>query len=116
MPYLLGGLLQVIRRIQASGERVAFGVHSCATERTNLAPELLQELRFLSFDCERTPVSPEEKEAWSTWLKEDLQRIFVCGISAEKRPQMDPLLASWITKEKQVWLSAPCGLYGQSLY
>jgi hypothetical protein len=111
-PYgLPKGTALLLADVQKEIPNSVLGLHSCATVRPLLSEDELGVFRFLSFDCERTVVTEQEKELWGNWLTRDSRRFFAWGHSLEK-PTRDP----WFLTEKQVWLSAPCGLYGQSLY
>lgn len=111
-PYgLPKGTALLLADVQKEIPNSALGLHSCATERPLLTEEELNCFRFLSFDCSRSPVSDQEKEVWKRWLSAHAQRIFAWGT-----PPNVQNLDSWVTQENQVWISAPCGLYGQSLY
>lgn len=99
------GYFENLEKISAQLSKTTWGLHSCATERPDLTPRELTHFRFLSFDCERTPVAKEELAKWEEWLKKDPKRILAWGGTATKG-----------STHNQIWLSAPCGLYGQSLY
>lgn len=111
-PYgLPKGTALLLADVQKDIPNSALGLHSCATERPILSEEEMNNFRFLSFDCSRTQVQDSEKEAWKNWLSAHTQRILAWGTPPQTQ-NLDP----WALKEDQVWLSAPCGLYGQSLY
>jgi len=101
-PYLLVGL---------ELPKTVWGIHCCATERPRLTPEELSRFRFFSLDCSRTPFSATERETWGKWLDEDPRRVFAWGHPIDSPHTLDP----WALSRSQIWLSAPCGLYGQSL-
>lgn len=111
-PYLPHkGTALLLVDLQNQLPKTVFGLHSCATVRPEPDTELLAQLRFLTFDCSRTPVTPAEKTAWTQWLSEDSRRVLAWG-----QPTELPLVDEWALRHPQVWLSAPCGLYGQRLY
>lgn len=105
------GMALLLVDLQKKIPNSAFGLHSCATKRPELSKEDLAFFRFLSFDCERTAVTEEEKTGWSEWLKEDTRRFFAWGFPENARASLDP----WVMSDKQVWLSEPCGLYGKKV-
>lgn len=111
-PYgLPKGTALLLAEVQKEIPKSALGLHSCATIRPDLSAQELSCFRFLSFDCERTAVTELEKANWIEWLKEDSRRFLAFGVSQQNESVLDP----WVLNERQVWLSAPCGLYGRDL-
>ncbi|NBT57527.1 hypothetical protein EBT16_01970 [bacterium] len=105
------GTALLLRDLEKKIPKSRLGVHSCATERPT--PDAFESrlFRFFSLDCSRTPFMAEEKAFWEKWLKEDPTRVFVWGYPQDSAQNLD----SWPLENPQIWLSAPCGLYGQSL-
>jgi len=111
-PYLPHkGTAYLLAELQPKLNRTVFGLHSCATVRPEADPELWAALRFMAFDCSKTPVSEAEKRLWDQWLQEDSRRVLAWG-----QPLNQPIEDAWALAQPQVWRSAPCGLYGQRLY
>ena len=94
------GYFEKLQELQRHLEKTVFGIHSCATERPLLSEEESDQFRFLSFDCEKTPVSTEEQAKWKSWLGKDSRRVFAWGTNGKVAPHHD-----------QIWQSATCGLY-----
>lgn len=105
------GTALLLRDLQKKIPKSVFGVHCCATNRPIPDASELGLFRFFSFDCSRTPFTEAEKTLWGKWLTEDPGRVFVWGHPQKSAQSLEP----WVFQSSQIWLSAPCGLYGQSL-
>jgi methionine synthase II (cobalamin-independent) len=98
--------LEKVKKLGSELGKTRFGLHSCATKRPALSLLEMEAFHFLSFDCEKTEVSPSEKEIWKQWLKKDSTKILAWGAGEASRSRVD----AWALEERQVWLSASCGL------
>jgi hypothetical protein len=105
------GTALLLEKLHQEMPKTVFGIHSCATERPLPGPGDLARFRFFSLDCSRTPFSDSERDFWGKWLDMDPKRVFAWGHSTQYPKTLDP----WALSRPQIWLSAPCGLYGQSL-
>jgi len=92
-----------LKTLQEGMTKTVWGLHSCATLRPALHTSGIQFFQFLSFDCERTPVSNEELALWQAWLGERPKRVLAWG-GTQTIPPNSP----------QIWASATCGLAGAS--
>jgi hypothetical protein len=105
------GTAYLLEKLRGKIPKAVLGIHSCATERPRPEADELALFQFFSLDCSRTPFSETEREFWGKWMDQDPRRVFAWGHPSDSPHTLDP----WALSRSQIWLSAPCGLYGQSL-